>query len=418
MSAPSHRTNHALERATSLVREGRGAEAVALLDDAVAAAEAAFGPTSAEHSRALSDLGSILAFLGDQERAIGAFEAATERPQTDPEAEQRRLTALLNLAEVLEQAGRLLEAEDVARRSVQGRHVVYGPQHPGYAFGLAPLAQVLLRRGKLDAAREAALEAVANFRHHQHPRLFSALALLAEIDAARGKEALSFAGELDDAGLLQVAEHIGERALEADPVHTRALLRSLADTLEARLGLAHEATLEALTLLANLEAAGGDVALRERVLVRLLEGHDARGDVKAALEAQVGLALVSVERRDRPQAEARFAEARRRAQAVSSPEAIALVERAQATLAHASVEPRADPELVRRAAQVLEEKVRARAPKDLVAHLEIELSDESEGLKVGVDLAREASDSEKAALEHAIVEARREVFALLVDGRI
>lgn len=417
MAVPGRSDESPLDRAVALVREGRGEAAVALLEDAVTNARAAFGKGSSAHTRALSDLGSVLSFLGEDERAIAAFEEATAAPQQDPEAEKQRLTALLNLAEVLERQGHLIDAEDAARRSLQARREVYGPSHPGYAFALEPLAHVLLRRGKLEAAQEAAQEAIANFLHHQHPRLSSALALRAEIDAACGADPLAFAGDLDEAALLEVAARVLERVEDADPRHARPLLLSLTQVLEDRAGLAHETTLDALTRFANLEAAGGDVALREAALERLRNGREARGEQQAALEAEVGLALVSVERRDREQAEARFVKARARAEVIGTREALALVERAEGYLARAGAPKATDPALVQKAAAALEARVLARAPTGLVQRLEVGFDDE-EGLSVGVDLLREPSDAEKAALERAVEEARREVFRLLVDGRL
>lgn len=405
----------ALERAIAFVQEGQGDRAVALLEEALSRALAE-GEDSFAVLKARGDLASILAFLGEDARAVALLDEPTRRAREDPEEERYRLTLLVNLAESCERAGALVDAEDAARRSVQSRKSTYGAEHPGYGFGLEPLAHVLLRRGKLEDAREAALEAVANFEHHQHPRRTSALALLAEIEAALGHAPLLFVERLDDKALTEVAERINERTPEADPEHARVLLLAVADVLEARLGPGTPALLEALTQLANLESAGGDLGVKERALARLLEGRLSRGDREGALEAQVGLALCALERGDRAEAIGRLAAAREKAVRLSA-RARALVEEAAGYLTRAPGKPTSGSALAAEATQALEERVLALAPEGLVARLRVSLEEGEDGLKVDLQLSREPSAREKAAVEAAVETARREVFAWLAGRR-
>jgi hypothetical protein len=63
------------------------------------------------------------------------------------------LSYRLNLGMVLRMAGRLDGAETELRHGAEDRLAFYGREHPGYAFGLEPLAEVLLQRGNASEAR-------------------------------------------------------------------------------------------------------------------------------------------------------------------------------------------------------------------------------------------------------------------------
>jgi tetratricopeptide (TPR) repeat protein len=282
-----------LERALQLLDHGHAEDAVAVLQQALESARQNHGEEHPSVARAFNDLGSLLGFLGDDEGAVQVLMLAAEIPGLDEESEKARLTYLLNLAEVTERAGSLTDAEDAIRRSLQGRREVYGAEHAGYAFGLEPLAHVLLRQGKLDDAREAIEEAVANFRHHKHPRIATALALRAEIVAASDSDDDLF-GDLSDipdelvAGL---SDAVAQRCPTAAPLDARFMLSELIPAVGARLGEDHEAVLAAWAALANAEADGGDPMLRVTAIQRVLAARKAGGDEPAQLEALLGLAL-------------------------------------------------------------------------------------------------------------------------------
>lgn len=406
-----------LERATDLVRRGQAADGVALLEDALRQVRTECPAESAEVMRASGELASVLFFLKEDERAASLLDEVTRMPRSELEEEKYRLTLLLNLAEALERSGNWVLAEDACRRGIQGRHRVYGPDHAGYAFGLVPLAQVLLKQEKLDAARETVVEAIANFKHHAHPWLSSTLALAAEIDAALGKASAAWWEGMDDDQLGKVAQEVFARAPGTDPRSGSPLLQGLADALEERRGAADPLLREALTLLANLEAAGGDARVREHVLTRLLRAHQAAGDEKSVLEAQIGLALCARERGELTSAQERMDAARNQAASLDA-ESRSLVRQAEAFLATPQNQTPIDSTLIQKAADALRTQVKTRVGGDLINEMHVHFSEEEGGLSVDVSLKREPSEIEKAQLDRAIAEARRDVFGRLVTGEL
>lgn len=316
-----------LDRAFALLDEGALDAAVALLDDALQRAEQSHGERSLPAARAHNDRGSLLRFLGDDEGALRSFERAAELTKDDDGARKEHLTYLLNAGDVLLRSGSLQDAEDAIRRSLQGRREVYGPSHPGYAFALEPLANVLLRQAKLDAALEAIEEAVANFRHHAHPRLATALAVRAEVLAAAGADTRTLAGveALPDELLPAVAQTLHARLVDGDPRQLARVLYELLPLLEERLGSAHEVTLETWSAVANLEADGGDGEKRRQAISRVLRALDASGDGYGALEACLGLALAFADEGDDVRARETYEDARARATALQDDAALAQV---------------------------------------------------------------------------------------------
>lgn len=413
----SKSTSRTLERATELVRTGQSAAGVELLEDALRQAKAAFPADGPEVMRASGDLASVLFFLKEDERAANLLDKVTQSAKSDLNDEKYRLTLLMNLAEALERSGNWVLAEDACRRGLQGRHQVYGPEHAGYAFGLVPLAQVLLKQEKLDEARQCVLEAIANFKHHAHPWLHSTMALAAEIDAALGKASVMWWEGMDNGELEAVAKEVFTRAPGMDPRHGSPLLQGLADALESRKGQADVLLREALTLLANLEAAGGEIALREAVLERLFQAHQAAKDAKSALEAQIGLALCAREHGDLQKAQNLLQQARETAASLDA-ESRQLVRQAEGFLSAPVTNQPIDPALIEKAADALRAQVTSRFGEDLIQELHVHFSEEEGGLSVDVALQREPSEMEKAQLDRAVAEARRDVFGRLVSGEL
>lgn len=316
-----------LDRAFALLDEGDLDGAVRLLDHAIARAEQLRAREPLAAARAHNDKGTLLRFVGDDEGALQCFERAIERTAGDEGAKREHLTYLLNAGDVLLRSGTLVEAEDFIRRSLQGRRELYGPAHPGYAFALEPLASVLLRQRKLDSALEAIEEAVANFRHHGHPRLATALVVRAEALATAGTGARLLAGaeELPDELLPALAQALEARLPDGDPRVLARVLDELVPLLEARLGPAHEATLQVWSAIANVEASGGDPEKRRAAITRVRQALDDAGDAYGALEACLGLALAFADEGDVARATEAYDDAERRAARLEDPAALAQV---------------------------------------------------------------------------------------------
>ena len=165
-----------LELALEKLRAGDRLGAEETVHAAVTGAAAA-GTDDTLYACALFNEATVLASLGDLARAAVACRAAAMVQATDSNSQRDRLTYLMNLGEMLTRLGDLEEAEQVARVGLDARRRFYGPEHPGYAFGLSALAETLLARGQPREALDHINEAVSIQRSVGHDKLADALAL-------------------------------------------------------------------------------------------------------------------------------------------------------------------------------------------------------------------------------------------------
>ncbi|MCW6004032.1 tetratricopeptide repeat protein [Micromonospora sp. CPCC 205371] len=310
-----------VEVAFALLREGRLVDAENLMAQELQAVTDKHGRGSSAWASAQCDLGNVL-LNGDQlDRAIECYRHAASAPGQDYESRKDRLTYLLNLGMALRMAGRLDEAEAELRRGAQERLAFYGREHAGYAFGLEPLADLLLQRGDVRQARQVVDEAVDNLWRNGHERVAAALALRAAIVQASGADEPLFLNlhQLPDEVVEQVAGAVIQRLDHGDPASKR-LLTALIAELEARLGLDHQATLNALSVLANLGRDLGDQSGRIEVIERVLASYDRQGRAEEALMASLGLAMAQSEGHDVQAALRTYASAYARAERIGRPE--------------------------------------------------------------------------------------------------
>jgi tetratricopeptide (TPR) repeat protein len=297
MSHGQDQISPAMQKALELLKQNRAADAEEVLVRAAGAAEERFGRGSPAHATAQDDLGNLHAFLGDMRGAVACYRRACEGPPpADTQARRDRLTYLVNFAAALEALDELDEAEQVHRQGVAGRRTFYGPDHPGYAFGLEPLATLLLRRGRPQEALQLLDECAANFRRNGHPRVAGALALRAEALKAVGDPQPPFAGleQLPDQVLTDLAGTVLQRAGKTDPVWARQVLADLLALVESRFGLDHGLTLNVLATVANHEAdqgERGDHDVRLGAIRRSLASLERQGRTAESLHALQGLAL-------------------------------------------------------------------------------------------------------------------------------
>ncbi|TYB39750.1 tetratricopeptide repeat protein [Micromonospora sp. AP08] len=309
-----------VEVAFALLREGRMGDAENLMTRELQAAADRHGHGSPQWASAQCDLGNVLLNADQLDRAVECYRRAVSATPRDHESRKDQLTYRLNLGMALRMAGRLDEAEAELRQGVQERLAFYGREHAGYAFGLEPLADLLRQRGDVAGARQVIEEAVANLWRNGHERVASALALRAAIVHAGGTREPLFVGlqQLPD----EVVEEVGQvvtQMLDHDPA-SKPLLTALVAALEERLGIDHQATLNALSTLANLGRDLGDQAGRIDAIERVLASYDRQGRQEEALMAALGLAMAQDETGDAETALRTYASAYARAERIGRPE--------------------------------------------------------------------------------------------------
>ncbi|GAA2586885.1 tetratricopeptide repeat protein [Actinomadura fulvescens] len=316
-------TSSPADMAFALLREGRAVEAQELIVRELQAVEARQGRGGAAWTSLQCDLGNVLINSGQPGRAVECFRAACAGPPpADPAEHKDYLTYRLNLGLALQAAGQPAEAEAELRRGAEERLAFYGREHAGYAFGLEPLADVLLANGDPGQARQVADEALANFWNNGHERTASALALRAEIMSAEGVPGGLFQGieQLPDELVEQTALTVLDRAGRGDPRALWPVVTDLVAALEARLGPDHQATLNALSMLANLGRDAGDPAGRVAAIRRVMTSYERQGRLEDALMAAQGLAMAYGDAGDEAAALRTYADALALAERVDRPE--------------------------------------------------------------------------------------------------
>jgi tetratricopeptide (TPR) repeat protein len=312
------RSPTSLDIAYGLLEEGRLVDAEQLMLRELHTAERRHGRRSSKWASVQCDLGNLLFSSNQFERAAECFRSAcSSAPVGDREAYKDHLTYRLNLGTVLTMAGRLDEAEIELRRNLQERQDFYGREHPGYAFGLEPLADVLFRRGDIAQARQVIEEAIGNFWRSGHERIATALALREEIAMAGGGGEPSFPGleQLPDEIVEQIALTVINRPSH-DPLIGKAVLTSLVAALETRFGPDHQTTLNALSHLANTGRDIGDEAGRVEAIQKVLASYDRQGRDEDALMATLGLAMAQEDAGDTAGALHTYVQARTRADGI------------------------------------------------------------------------------------------------------
>jgi tetratricopeptide (TPR) repeat protein len=268
----------ALTKALQLLEASDLTQAQEVVAKAVEDAKSLFGAESPEYASAQSDLATVYASLQQFDLAVAALREACRIDMPDnKQATRDRLTHVTNLGRVLQMAGRLDEAAQVFLAGLEGREAFYGRDHPGYAFGLEPLAALLLRRGETAQAVQIIREAVSNYWKNGHPRIANALAWHAEIvkTAAPDSPAFPELDELPDELIDAIASALLRRLDEADSRVLRTVLEELAPILVGRLGEGHPTTVNAMSAVASLERSLAQ-AFRDFVMGQLPAGliHD------------------------------------------------------------------------------------------------------------------------------------------------
>ncbi|MEM9074241.1 MAG: tetratricopeptide repeat protein [Myxococcota bacterium] len=310
------------DRAVQALRAGNRLEAEKIAADALRQAQSSHPEGSLAVAQAEFDLASILVAVGDLARAITHTRRACAVREESEAARRERLTFLMNLGELLQRAGELEESETVHRSGLEGRASFYGEDHPGYAFGLEPLAEVLLAQARPREARPLLQRAIEIFRAANHPRLVGTILVEASCAKAVAPEEPSLqhlAGASTEMLSAAVDAALKKAAMAADAHSDPALW--LAVLAELRRTVVHGGWTDAAAL-TNLVAAESNLArlaglhTQQAQAFQWLIAHlDDHGDAEQARNAVLGLALAQSQAGNLEIAEEAYRDALRRSEA-------------------------------------------------------------------------------------------------------
>ena len=161
-----------------------------LLERALIAGQAAFGPEHASVAQTLNDLGALAAEMGDYKTAAASLESALSM--------RRRIYGPehTNVADTLAELGRIYQdqglnehAEPLHREALAIRRKALGDEHGETAVSLSDLASVLRLNGDLEGAEallRQSLEVNRKTRGEAHAMTATTLHDFALVTAARG----------------------------------------------------------------------------------------------------------------------------------------------------------------------------------------------------------------------------------------
>jgi tetratricopeptide (TPR) repeat protein len=285
-----------LDRAIELWQSDRVADGELLLRDKVSNLAQKFG-RSLEYEAASGDLATYLWLVGDATAAIETFDNICSAPMpTDGDRLRNRLTQIMNFGELLITVGELDRAEQILQQGLAERLKYYGAEHPGYAYGLEPVAGVWLYQGKIEAALTAIDRTIDIFASSNHERLIGAIALRAEILKTAGVETYLFedleAGDRD--WIAEFANSLLMRVKNFTPPQIAGkLLIDLAQLLEKKLDRDAEILLFTYSGIAEIErqlGKDGNAQIRQASIQKIVDSYQRQGDLEGTISALMGLA--------------------------------------------------------------------------------------------------------------------------------
>ncbi|MEZ4463952.1 MAG: hypothetical protein R3F43_05365 [bacterium] len=198
---------------------------------------------------------------------------------------------------------------------------------PGYAFGLEPLAAVLLDAGRVDEARALLDQTLTLFWENGHPRVAQTLGLRAIAEKMAGPdgdpEAFQPLGALPDEIFADaVHQTIAQAGRAPDAAAALAVLQDLLPWVSERLP---KSLRDLHTALSDAARAAGDHDAR---ITALLELHALAPDPLDRIEVQLGLALAHADAGEHTDAERVYAQAVAGAEDVGEPDLLAQARRA------------------------------------------------------------------------------------------
>jgi tetratricopeptide (TPR) repeat protein len=271
-------------------------------------------------AEAENGFGILALELGRFEDAKAAFEAAQARATGDLGLEVDH-----NLGLALVRLGAFADARRILRRNADAREARYGLDSIEHGMALLTLAEAQLGERAFDLALDTVGEALGAFHRKDPGRQAAALALEAEILAARGRGEPLFAdlGEVSPALAEKIAARSIERARGAPAARALVMLEALRGFLVEHLGESHGATIRVLAGIANTHRELEDEGGRRAALDALAASFECVGAVAEVIETLLARALAEVEAGDSDRAVATHAEACARAREARDERALA-----------------------------------------------------------------------------------------------
>ena len=283
-----------MEQAVVFLQQGEPLKAEELMRATANDVRASSGEGSIEYAKALYELGSVLTVLSRNVDAADVMrQAVAINIPDDIDATRDRLTYVMQLGELLEELGELDEAETVLRDGLESREEFYGRDHPGYAFGLEPLASIVFHQGRHDEALEMVEEVIDNFWRNGHPRVATAFPLRAEIMKTIGDDTPTFDGldELSDEILSDLVAQVVKRMDLERAAVCQAVVTDLLPLVESRFDRTHVCFIHVHSMLANLSAMLGGHEGRIESIEKLLVSFTELEEWPRVVESTYGLAL-------------------------------------------------------------------------------------------------------------------------------
>ena len=218
------------DAAVDAFQDGDLLRAEEIMRAAIVEIEADAGPDSAAFAEACMHLASLLSGSGEFARGADLLRRAVAAKIPGEDGARDRLTYLMNLGEFLTRAGQFEDADAALQESIDGRRALYGEDHPGFAFGLEPLADLRVLTGDAEGALALYEQCLEIHWTQGHPRVTTALAGRAlALATMQVDDLLGPVAQMPDALLDEVVDALLSRArLAPSPASLRVIAATLA----------------------------------------------------------------------------------------------------------------------------------------------------------------------------------------------
>jgi tetratricopeptide (TPR) repeat protein len=305
-----------IQQATEALQQGKRQEAINIITAFINETKEKHGAQSPEYAASEFELAKILVALGDMPRAAQALQRAAAVPATEGPAKHAQLAYITNLGEVVARLGQLDDAEKIHTAGLTEREKVFGKGSAGYAVGEAPLAEVLLSKGKFDEAEALAESALAALWKAGNPQAVAVVALRAAVRGAKyGDERplLEPFAQLPPQLQVELIRLCLVRVQNDRPEASLAVLTELRERMED--AEAHTEIIPRVVAAISQAAIGAEAHSERLEALRWLYKHfDEAKDERQSLEALMGIALAQDAADELEAAETTYKEALARAE--------------------------------------------------------------------------------------------------------